>query len=384
MKKFFYLLLIILLITPALAFAIDMRAGEEIFVHEIINDDAYFAGTVVQVDNDINGDLAIAGARITVVSRISQDLTLAGGDIAISGEVGDDARIGGGNIKINALIKDDLILGGGNVDLARDSFVGGDLIVGAGNLILNGDIQGTVLGGVGNIYINGKIKGNLRLFNVENLGFGPKGQVSGNLSYDGSRKFEIPEGKVLGKVTYSPSTLFGLERLQGELGDMLVFLIAGFHIYMLLSMLFFGLFLLWAYRFFALHASDHAFESPLKDLGMGVVTFIVTPIVGLLFLITFIGIPLGLVTIFLWLIVLYIATLIASLMIGSKLVRIDAKSSFLRMFGSLAVGVFIFVFLGLIPIVGWAIKILITLMALGAMVMYKLELATTLRKKKLV
>jgi len=384
MKKFFYLILIILMIIPTVAFAVDIRAGDEIFVTRIINDDVYLAGGMIRVDANVNGDLAVAGGNVSINSKISQDLTVVGGDIDINGEITDDLRVAGANIKINAIIKDDLLVGGGNVNLSADSFVGGDLIAGSANLVLNGDIQGNILAGADTIFINGKVNGNVRLMSVDKLRFGPDGRISGDLSYVSVSEFEFEKGQVLGKITYESASGPLFEGFRGEVGGILFKLVAGFKIYQLLSMLFFGLFLLWAYRFFAFHTVNLAFESPLKDLGIGVITLIVTPIVAVLFMITFIGVPLGLVIFAIWFIILYLATLMAALMIGSKIVRIDEKSSFLRMFGSLAIGALVYVLLGLIPIIGWLVKILITLIALGAMVMYKLELATTLRKKKLV
>jgi len=383
MKKLFLTLLTVLLVIPSAALAFELQTGDEIYITETVNDDTYAAGGIVQVEADINGDLVIGGGQVTVNGNVSQDLTIGGGDIYVAGEIGDDVRIGGGNVRIVGIVKDDLFVGGGNVDLAESSFIGGDVVVGAGNLNINGDVQGSVIAGLGSIFINSKIAGNVVLHNADKIKFGPKGQVLGDLWYKGSKKHKFKEGQVLGEVSYDPSRRPEFKELEQRLPGFFAALVAGFHIYKLLSLLFFGLFLLWIYRYFALHVSEHAFESPLKDLGVGLILLLLGPVISILFMITIIGIPLGLVTLATWMVLVYVGKIMAAAMIGAKIVRVNQKSSFLRMYGSFATGALIFVLLNLIPVVGWLIKFFLVLIALGATGLYFMELSESLRKKKL-
>lgn len=382
MKKLFISLLALFIFSPC-ALAFNLQAGDEVFVTKDISDDTYAAGGMVQVDADINGDLLIGGGKILINGNVSQDLSVGGGDIVVAGEVADDVRIGGGNVQLSGIIKDDLFVGGGNVDITDTAFVGGDLVVGGGNLVLNGDIQGSVIAGLGSIVINGKVMGNVILHNADKITFGPKGKVMGDLTYRSPREYKFTKDQVEGDITYKPSDWPEANEFKKELPGFMVAFMAGFQMYALLSLLFFGLFLLWIYRYFPLHVAAHALESPLRDLGVGFIVLLLGPVIALIMMITLVGLPLGLLVLGLWMALICIAKVIAAAIIGAKIVRIDQKSSFLRMYGSFASGALIFVLLGLIPVFGWLIKVFLILMAIGATALYHGELSMNLRKKKM-
>jgi uncharacterized membrane protein len=73
----------------------------------------------------------------------------------------------------------------------------------------------------------------------------------------------------------------------------------------------------------------------------------------------------------------------ACALIGFKIVRVDQKSSFGRIFLSFALGALIFTLIGMVPFAGWVINFLFVLIALGGLAIYKYELFEQLRKKKL-
>ena len=379
-KKTFIIILLSIFILPTLAFALNFEVGEEIFSTETINDDYYGAGGTVQMQSDVNGDLMMAGGKLSIDSTVSQDLTLAGGDIIVSGEVGDDARIGGGNVTINSTVKDDLIVGGGNVELGSNGFVGGNFIFGAGNVIINGIVNGNLQGSAGNVYINNEIKGNVKLLGVENVRFGPNGKVLGNFFY---RSPKISE--TVNKETVKGEIEFKLAEIPEEkikaIGRGLV---AGFSIFHFLSLLFAGLILIWIFRFYMINTVQTAYSASLKSIGVGLLILILTPIVAVLFLITTIGWPFFLILMALWLIALFIAKLIAIMMIGMKIIKVNIKSGFGRTYGAFALGALIFMLLTLIPVIGWVLKFILVLMGLGAITLYEMGLFKGLRKKKMI
>ena len=86
----------------------------------------------------------------------------------------------------------------------------------------------------------------------------------------------------------------------------------------------------------------------------------------------------------LWLIALFVAKLIASLMIGMKIIPVKDKHGFLRVFGVFALGALIFMLLTLIPVIGWVLKFILVLMGLGAIALYEMGLFKGLRKKKMI
>jgi hypothetical protein len=382
MKKLFIFILLLVLIIPAVAFALNFEVGEEIHLNEIVNDDFYAAGGILTLSSNVNGDLVAAGGKIAIESRISQDLTLAGGEVIMSGEVGDDARLAGGNVTIATTIKDDLLVGGGNITLTDSGFVGGDLIIAGGNIVINGVINGSIRGGGGNIYINNVVRGDVELLGIENVKFGPNGKVLGDFRYKSpSISKHVTPKTVQGEVKYTPSRPPIDLKDVGTTFKKIIAWIFGIKI---LALLFVGLFFVWICRFYMTRSAETAFENPLKSLGLGLLVLIITPIAAIIALVTLIGCPLAYILMLMWLLVLFFGKLTAISIIGMKIVRIKDKSGFLKVYGAFALGVLIYVIIGLIPIIGWVLKLLLIVIGIGALTMYEKELFDMLRKKKLV
>lgn len=381
-KKPFIIALVSIFLIPSIAFALNFEVGEEILSSEVINDDYYAAGGTIQMESDVNGDLILLGGRIFVNSVVSQDLMLLGADIIVRGEIKDDVRIAGGNVTIDAIIKDDLILAGGNIELGENGFVGSDITVAGGNITINGMINGDLQGTGKNIYINNVIKGNVGLIGVDNLIFGPNGKVMGNLIYRSpSPSKTVSKETVKGVVTYESAQLPASKK---EMEVIFWSLFAGFSVFSLLTLLFAGLIFLALFRFYMINSAKTVYKKPLASLGIGFLVLILPPILAVLFLITGIGWPFFFILIASWLIALYAAKLIAVLVISLKLVPVKDKSSFVRAYGSFALGALLLTLLMLIPIVGWIIEFILVVMGLGAITLYETGLFKDLRKKKLV
>jgi hypothetical protein len=95
----------------------------------------HMAGSdVVVTDNTVEGDLLVAGGNVQVLVPVEGNLLSAGGQVLISENVEGDAFVAGGTVIINGDIGGDLRVFGGQVYL-NSTFIGGDLIVGAGKLI---------------------------------------------------------------------------------------------------------------------------------------------------------------------------------------------------------------------------------------------------------
>ena len=133
-----------------------------------------------------------------------------------------------------------------------------------------------------------------------------------------------------------------------------------------------------------INSAKTVYKKPFASLGIGFLILILPPILAVLFLITGIGWPFFFILIASWLIALYVAKLIAVLIISLKLVPVKDKSSFVRAYGAFALGALILILLMLIPIVGWIIEFILVVMGLGALTLYGTGLFKDLRKKKLV
>lgn len=142
------------------AFAFEDRTGDTITIaaNEVIEDDLYIAAETVIVDGVIKGDLIVGAQTLIINGTVEGDLLVGARDVIINGTVQDDARIFGAAFLIgeNGVIDDDLIAGGGSLETRPGSKIGGDLLIGSGQNLLAGDIEGNVRIGAAAIELRGK------------------------------------------------------------------------------------------------------------------------------------------------------------------------------------------------------------------------------------
>lgn len=326
--------------------------------------------------NEVNGDVIAGGGKVLVDGNVSQDLMAGAGQLNVSGEVGDDVRAVAGNIQIDATIKGDLLAAGGDINLSDKTYVGGGAYMAAGNIQLNGAINGNVILAGGNIYLNSSVGGNVTLYRFKTVTFGPQAKVMGTLSYRASEALQIPAGMVQGRIDYK-------QLPKNEVKESMPAILARFSVFSFLSMLFFGLIMVWLFRFTMLHTYSMVNENALRSLGVGFLVLILTPVAAIILLLTTIGLPLFLVLMAVWLIALYVGKIMGAAVIGFKILKVDEKSAFLRVFGSFALGALIYVLIRMIPVLGWVIDLLLILTALGGLVFNCYELIDQLHKKKL-
>jgi hypothetical protein len=380
MKKILLTLLAALLLLPNMAQAATFEAGENIDISSVVTDDFYGAGELINIATDIRGDLFAAGNQVVVDGNVSQDTTVGAGNTLIKGEIADDLRVATGTLNVSAVVKGDILAAAGTITIDDNSFVGGDLYAAGGQMLINGNINGDLkLAGDkdGSVRIDSVIGGSVGIIGFEHITFGPDAKILGDFWYRAPEPIEIPEGAVEGEIIFKPIQMQKVEK------TIFPALMAGFSLFKLLSLLFFGLFFIWLCRFFLVNAAARAYEATLKSLGIGALILILTPVVAVILLMTTIGIPLALVMMGIWLIALYLAKVMAAILIGFKIIRVDDKSGFGRTYGSFALGALIFTIIGLVPFVGWIINALFVLIALGGMMSHKIEVHDHLKKKKL-
>ncbi len=377
MKKKIISILIGLIFSPILAHAAQFSSGEQVFVNDKIDDDLYIGGIKSTINNNIDGDLIIGGIKVKINSKIKEDLNVIAAQLSINGEVGDDVRIAGGEVQINGNIKGDLFVASETLDILEGAIIFEDSYLLVTDISINGNSNGDMKIFGNNVYFNGKIKGNVNFLNVNNIQFGPKAKIQGNLSYRSASKIDIPKGVVQGKIHYKNSIIKDDQKK-------ILSAIYQFPLFSFFSSLMFGLFILWIFRYGVIQSVKTSYESPLKNIGIGILIIILVPIVALIFLFTSIGIPLAIILLCIWMILLYFGKIMAAMLIGFKILKNDKKSPFVKSFVAFGLGDLLYTLVGMLPRIGPLINLIIILMALGGIVTYKLYLFNQLRQKKLI
>lgn len=142
-----------------------LRTGDTVTVEagEVVGHDLYVTGGDVIVDGTISGDLVVASGSVMINGTVEGDLVAGTGRLIISGEVGGDARIGAGWVTLSGVIGEDLLAGAGQIEITDGAEVGEGLVFGAGDVLVDGDVLGSVYGGAQTYERNGTVGGTERV-----------------------------------------------------------------------------------------------------------------------------------------------------------------------------------------------------------------------------
>jgi len=308
---------------------------------QTVNHDYFAAGSMVEVDGTVNGDVYAAGGQVTINGTVNGDVLAAGGTVTIDGTVNGNVRTAGGSIVIDGRVGKNVSGAGGTIEVGRNATVGGNLAVAAGTLTDSGTISGDANAAAGNLTV------------------GSAAHIGGTLTYWSNQPGSIAQGAVAGVVTHRvPPEHHNQNR--SHFGSALLMALYWFVVTYILAVLA----MLWLPR----HSSaitEALQKRPWQSFGWGILVAILTPLAGLVLLITVIGIPFGLA---LW--AFYAVALLLAPVWVIMATRELLSGQFKRenTFVVLLLAAFIYTLIGLIPIVGAIFIIVTSLMGLGASV----------------
>ncbi|MEI6411910.1 MAG: polymer-forming cytoskeletal protein [Bacteroidota bacterium] len=379
MKKILFLLLALAISLPA--FAIRFERGNSVRISTPVQEDLYVAGATVSIDALIRGDLFAASGNVSLNDTITGDLAVGGGTVTLRGAVLDDVRAAGGTLVISGYIGGDLLIAGGTVTIESGAIIEGDIYVGGGTVFMNGTVRGNMKAGGGEFTLNGEIGKNADLngtkvtidgkiggetvFVAQNVILGSNAAFNGNVRY-WANQGEVNFGSYLksGTATFDETLKQRFEQPKPEyLGFVSVLAVLGYliaiFILLALGQKLFG-------SIFA-QAVDKLRRAPAQALGYGFLYFAAVPVAIVLTLITVVGIPVGLIALFFYLLFLALAHSITALTFTHWLNwKRGYNWNYWRIvFVALGMVVLLKV-ITMIPFVGWLAMIVLVCMAFGA------------------
>jgi hypothetical protein len=342
------LLILLFAILPYLAGA----ANENNFLQNTSSGNVFGGGDNFQINQDVQGDLVLAGSMLEINGNVVHDFIGAGGDITVNGNVSGNIIAAGGTIKVNRNVGGDVAAFGGQILLSRDSVVNGDIMLGGGDITLDGIINGNgqVSSGTLRTGDNFKLKGNLKL-DAQNYPPNLKDNVGGDLNITTRNETETQYAKAA----------------EG-------FSIFSFILWLLTSLAF-GLVLIYIFPGFVSRLKEIVRDSPLKNGLLGLLILIFLPILAIILLITVFGLSLSVLIILLLALALLIATVPVKLLAG----EIIYNTIFKKEAGKLVyylIGAVIFAIAYEIPLLGGIVRFISLLIGLGATVVWLGERAT--------
>ncbi|HET9222673.1 MAG TPA: polymer-forming cytoskeletal protein [Roseiflexaceae bacterium] len=400
------LLALIALFAASPTHAAQIRGANDIVVgrDEVIADDLYVAGNSVTIDGTIEGDLIAVASQVTINGIVEGDVLAAGQGVVINGTVGDDVRAAGQAILLgpSARVIGDLAVVGLSLENQSGSVVKSDVLIGAYQALLSGDIGRDVRGGLDRLELRGTIGGDVDVSvsgdqNPAAIQFSPAGQtpiprvqpnltmadsarIGGKLIYRSSAAADVnSSAQVGGGVTF--------DQLPANVTQPVVPWLSALQ--RLAALLLVGLLLVWRFPTWMRRLADTVEARPLPSLGWGLVAFFafIAAVLGVIAVTIALAIMFGYLTlgglvamiisagVLLSAVMVigyiaftaYVAEIIVGYMAGRWLLRRTQPSWAERSVVPLVVGVTLYVVVRALPWLGGFVAIAVVLFGLGVL-----------------
>jgi cytoskeletal protein CcmA (bactofilin family) len=369
MRKFAIVLMCAALLLPFGAQAAGVNPARNFYLGktETASGDLLGAGNLVDIAGSVGGDLISAGGNVNVSGNIKGDDLLAGGTIYLGGKTEGSSRVIGGNLEFTGEVAKNVTTAGGNVRFSPDSKVGSNVYAVGGFVILDGTVNGGLKAAGGSVVIGGKIKGDVLIY-AGNVMIKNGAEIGGNLTYYSQNQAVIDAGaKIAGKTEYKK-----IEAAAAKPGNWLrlgATVTVWFLLWKLLSSLIVAL-VAWKLfaRFLQPAVGDYA-VSFWKKLLHGLIALVVVPVGSVIVMVTLLGLPLGLVTLALYIVGLYLASILGAVLLGRWLCATfnitDRAGSF--PWYAVSLGLFLQVLIGVVPMIGGLFCLVLMLWGLGTL-----------------
>jgi cytoskeletal protein CcmA (bactofilin family) len=349
----------------------------DVSVNSTFSRNVYSVGGSVRPSASVEGDFVAAGGRVIIDQPVKGDATLAGGSVDVRAPIGDDVRVAGGDVTIESTIGGELYAAAGNITLTKAAQVAYSASLFAGNVTIDGKIDGPVKVGAQKIILNGEIKGDTRLY-AQQIELSPSAKIGGALHYPMSAEFKKADGATIGgsitrenpeDVRRNGNPNYNREWRMNMQGGSPMWT-GG--IFMFLAILAFASVFLLLFPKFSTQASGLVKTSPWLAMAIGFGSLVGVPMLAVLLFITILGIPLGVAFI-----ALYPALLLAGYVVGvlflaqraQAAIRKDSPSSFAMTIGFFALALVLVMFIAWLPFIGPLTVFAITIVGVGACVL---------------
>lgn len=372
------------LVLSVQVYGTQFRGGDNVVVRsdEAIEDDLFIGANRLTIMGTVDGDL-IAGARnIGVYGEIWGDLTGGAEYVFVSGRINDDLRVAAREVTITGKVASNALCLCKKLRIKSESEIGRDLTVYAGEAEIEGRIGGNLKGAANSIRIGGKIDGSVDV-TTSSLVILPTARILGDIIYTSKEPAEISQdalirGQVVHRVREESETRLLLPRFT-KVFHRLKWI---FKIIFLIASLIVGLLLVKVAPVISGEAAHLIRSSPWKCIGLGLLVLVVVPIAVLIVSLTGIGLPLGIIVFFLYLIFLYLSSIIFGIFIGKSFFGILHRD--ISPYWALIFGMIVLFFLSSIPWVGWIIKFVVILFGFGAILLIGYRKHRELKEKGVV
>ncbi len=317
-----------------------------------INSNIYITGENVLINTTARGDITGLCQSFKSVKTVFGDITLACSFISINAPVNGDIRIAGQKVSINSDINGEALIFANEVFIKGD--IHRDLNLFATEAIINGTVKGPAHIEADEVTINGIFESDLTI-DANLIRLGPDALIRGNFNYSSNansgdvNSLQLNtkvKGKIIKEQEPSEFSFVPGTWLWDFIFSYLIFLTIGFILITLAKE--------------PLQKGIEVLEEKyFWSLIVGLLSFIVIPVMIIFFTVTIIGIPIAIILLALFVIVLFAARIYFIMMIGQKLFPTN------NVFIQFALALLFFALISSIPGIGWIFLAIATTLGIG-------------------
>lgn len=357
----------------------------------VYDDDFYIGGNSIRFQSELTGDL-IGGSRDLVFTGIcGGDIMWGAQHIAIKGTVDRTVRLFGQDIEINAFIGRDLLVFGQKIIIGPGSKIVKDGDFFGENVEFNGYVGRNLLIRGGRVAISGIIDGNLDV-EAKVLEIKPNTVIEGDLIYKTPERAKIESSVIIhGEVkwtelqakskgqeykAFSPITfMVNMFLVFNFIFGILIFIItlilgnSWLIPLMFLALIVGGIVIVSLNRPMALKAVGVLEKRFFASFGLGILLILLFPLAGFLAIVSFVGMPLGMLILFGFGMVCFIGSIYTAQFVGCSIGRLLNLGKIPPSIFTLIIGIVILAGLILIPIIGWIIAIIVLAAGIGSVIL---------------
>lgn len=352
----FALLLCLMPICMATDTAVPTSDDSQPINLSFVHSDLYLSNQNVVLEDDVEGNVFVYGQTVTIKGQILGDLFVAANDLIID----ENANVSG---NLFAFANNISIVGNvNNVYAFSQSFVMEDNATIARDLRLYSK----------DFHLKGTIQRDAHIAS-DKIVLEPskRGLILGDLHYTSSEELQIEEGAVLGKTEFTP-----IDNEQLTTGAIISNYIAKF-IRVLVYSLVVILLAVFVAPNFANKATYCMEKKPFITAGVGILAFVLVPVISVLFMITGFLSYVGMALLVLYILMISITIAVLGMAVGNYLVSKLKTKTKGKMIGLSIISVAVIWLLQIIPVIGSWISIFTYVFGFGIL------LCSIFRKKQI-
>ncbi|GIO01897.1 polymer-forming cytoskeletal protein [Brevibacillus laterosporus] len=359
-KRIFFLsfLLVFCFILASSAYAIKLHNGElyQVKSNEVHHGDVITNASKVVIDGTIDGDLYAFAETIDIKGTVTGDVISFAYLTNVSGTVGGNVRSYSQALTVSGTVQKNISAGADELRVNQSGNVNGSILGFVNEMNIEGRVGKETNGFYNQATISGLLGEGTSLFQVESLHLKPTATIQGDLIYTSFEPAQIDAGaNIKGQHKHTiiePRPSYGSFMLMMSVSSCLSTLI----FWLLIRYFFAG-------SLYNVSQQLHT-RHPFKQFGVGLLIFIMAPLLSIVMLLTVVGIPVGFIIAIAYTLLLILGKVYVGTWLGQKLISFfQWKIS--PLFAEF-IGVFLLVLIIQIPLLGFLLGMLVNIYFFGA------------------